>query len=100
MNRSYLSLAEKDVQHQLHPYTDARLHREVGPLIIERGEGVYVYDNQGKRYLEAMSGLWSVALGFSNERLIKAAEQQLRKLPFITSSATRLTRPVSNWPRS
>lgn len=82
MNRSYLSLAEKDVQHQLHPYTDARLHQEVGPLIIERGEGVYVYDNQGKRYLEAMSGLWSVALGFSNERLIKAAEQQLRKLPF------------------
>ena len=65
MNRSYLSLAEKDVQHQLHPYTDARLHQEVGPLIIERGEGVYVYDNQGKRYLEAMSGLWSVALGFS-----------------------------------
>ena len=82
MNQSKLSLAEKDVQHQLHPYTDARLHQEVGPLIIERGEGVYVFDDQGKRYVEAMSGLWSVALGFSNERLIKAAEQQLRKLPF------------------
>lgn len=82
MNQSNLSLAEKDVQHQLHPYTDARLHQEVGPLIIDRGEGVYVFDDQGKRYIEAMSGLWSVALGFSNERLIKAAEQQLRKLPF------------------
>ncbi|WP_271408603.1 aspartate aminotransferase family protein [Pseudomonas sp. Q1-7] len=82
MNQPKPSLAEKDVQHQLHPYTDARLHQEVGPLIIERGEGVYVFDTQGKRYLEAMSGLWSVALGFSNERLIKAAEQQLRTLPF------------------
>ena len=82
MKQSNLSLAEKDVQHQLHPYTDARLHQEVGPLIIDRGEGVYVYDDRGKRYIEAMSGLWSVALGFSNERLIKAAEQQLRKLPF------------------
>ncbi|MCO6056712.1 aspartate aminotransferase family protein [Pseudomonas sp. MOB-449] len=82
MNQPKPSLVEKDVQHQLHPYTDARLHQEVGPLIIERGEGVYVFDDQGKRYVEAMSGLWSVALGFSNERLIKAAEQQLRKLPF------------------
>ncbi len=77
-----LSLAEKDKQYQLHPYTDARVHEEVGPLIIERGEGIHVYDDQGKQYIEAMSGLWSAALGFSNERLIKAAEQQLRQLPF------------------
>ncbi|MCE1003822.1 MULTISPECIES: aspartate aminotransferase family protein [Pseudomonas] len=82
MTQSNFSLSEKDVQHFLHPYTDARLHQEVGPLIIDRGEGVYVYDDKGKRYIEAMSGLWSVALGFNNERLIRAAEQQLRKLPF------------------
>lgn len=82
MSKQTLSLAEKDVQHQLHPYTDARMHEELGPLIIERGEGIYVYDDQGKQYIEAMSGLWSAALGFNNERLIKAAEQQLRTLPF------------------
>lgn len=76
------SMADKDVKYQLHPYTDARLHQEIGPLIIERGEGVYVFDDQGKRYIEAMSGLWSVALGFSNQRLIEAAERQLRTLPF------------------
>lgn len=76
------TLSEKDVQHQLHPYTDARVHEEVGPMIIERGEGIYVYDDQGKAYIEGMSGLWSAALGFSNERLIKAAENQLRTLPF------------------
>ncbi|WP_300730985.1 aspartate aminotransferase family protein [Pseudomonas sp.] len=82
MNTPNASLAEKDVKSQLHPYTDARAHEEVGPLIIERGEGIYVYDDQGKPYIEAMSGLWSAALGFSNERLIKAAEHQLRTLPF------------------
>jgi len=82
MSQSNISLAKKDVQHHLHPYTDARLHQDVGPLIIDRGEGVYVFDAEGKRYIEAMSGLWSVALGFSNERLVKAAEQQMRKLPF------------------
>ncbi|HHJ4328238.1 TPA: aspartate aminotransferase family protein [Klebsiella pneumoniae] len=76
------SLAEKDINYHLHPYTDARLHQQTGPLVIERGEGIHVYDDQGKQYIEAMSGLWSVALGFSNERLIRAAEQQLRTLPF------------------
>ena len=57
MNANHLDLAKKDVQYQLHPYTDARLHQEAGPLVIERGEGVYVFDNKGKRYIEAMSCL-------------------------------------------
>lgn len=82
MNKTNLTLEQKDVKHHLHPYTDARLHESTGPLIIERGEGIHVFDTQGKKYIEAMSGLWSVALGFSNQRLIEAAEKQLRTLPF------------------
>ena len=42
MNQSVSSLPEKDIQYQLHPYTNARLHQELGPLIIERGEGISV----------------------------------------------------------
>ncbi|MFK3972989.1 aspartate aminotransferase family protein [Pseudomonas sp. NPDC087358] len=76
------SLAAKDVRFQLHSYTDARAHEEKGPLIIERGEGVFVIDEHGRRYLEAMSGLWSVALGFSEQRLVDAACRQLQALPF------------------
>ncbi|PAU86366.1 aspartate aminotransferase family protein [Pseudomonas sp. WN033] len=79
---SLSSLAQKDIRHHLHPYTDARLHEQQGPLVIERGAGIYVYDDQGNEYIEAMSGLWSVALGFDNQRLIQAAERQLRSLPF------------------
>lgn len=82
MNKNCCALADVDVGSVLHPYTDARRHQEIGPLMIERGEGIYVYDSEGKEYIEAMSGLWSVALGFSNDRLIKAAENQLRTLPF------------------
>ncbi|MCQ4345969.1 aspartate aminotransferase family protein [Pseudomonas stutzeri] len=82
MKQPLSALASADVQYQLHPYTNARLHEEQGPLVIERGEGVFVFDEQGKQYIEAMSGLWSVALGFSNQRLIRAAEEQLRTLPF------------------
>ncbi|WP_439861822.1 aspartate aminotransferase family protein [Pseudomonas sp. MBLB4136] len=93
MNQPLSSLPEKDIQYQLHPYTNARLHQEVGPLIIERGEGIYVYDDQGKAYIEAMAGLWSAALGFSNQRLIKAAEQQLNTLPFYHLFSHKSHRP-------
>ena len=51
-------------------------------LIIERGEGVYVYDNQGKQYLEGMSGLWCTGLGCGNQELIDTISDQLSKLSF------------------
>jgi 4-aminobutyrate--pyruvate transaminase len=72
----------RDVAHQLHPYTNARTHQQNGPLVIERGEGSYVFDASGKRYLEAMAGLWSVALGFNEKRLVEAAHRQMQALPF------------------
>jgi adenosylmethionine-8-amino-7-oxononanoate aminotransferase len=51
-------------------------------LFIERGEGVYVYDNNGKKYLEGLAGLWCTALGYGNEELIETATEQMRALPF------------------
>lgn len=51
-------------------------------LVIERGEGVYVYDNEGRRYLEGMSGLWCTALGYGNEEVIQTATEQMRKLTY------------------
>jgi len=51
-------------------------------LVIERGEGVYVYDQRGRKYLEGMAGLWCTALGYGNEELIEAASEQMRKLSY------------------
>ncbi|MGI9350240.1 MAG: aspartate aminotransferase family protein [Rhizobiaceae bacterium] len=82
MNHMPNSSEARDIAYHFHSYTNAIAHAEVGPLIIERGEGVHVYDNNGKRYIEAMAGLWSAALGFSEERLVKAAAEQMQKLPF------------------
>ena len=53
-----------------------------GPLVFERGKGVYIYDTEGKPYLEGMAGLWCTALGYDNEELVQAATEQMRKLPF------------------
>jgi 4-aminobutyrate---pyruvate transaminase len=72
----------RDIRYHLHSYTNARKHQETGPLIIEKGEGIYVEDSNGNRYIEAMAGLWSVAVGFSEPRLVEAATRQMSKLPF------------------
>ena len=54
----------------------------VEQLVIDRGEGVYVYDKAGKRYLEGLAGLWCTALGYGNRELIETAEQAMSKLSF------------------
>jgi 4-aminobutyrate---pyruvate transaminase len=76
------NLATRDVETLVHPYINLARFRETGPLIIERGQGVYVYDNDGKRYIEGMAGLWCTALGYGNEELVEAAAAQMRKLSF------------------
>ena len=76
------NLAARDVETLVHPYTNLALFRDKGPLILERGQGIYVYDSEGRRYIEAMAGLWCTALGYGNEELVEAAAAQMRKLSF------------------
>src|SRR5579871_6227183 len=76
------NLATRDVETLVHPYTNLAQFRETGPLILERGQGVYVYDSDGKPYIEGMAGLWCTALGYGNEELVEAAAAQMRKLSF------------------
>ncbi|KAA0892885.1 aspartate aminotransferase family protein [Pusillimonas sp. ANT_WB101] len=72
----------RDIHYHMHPYTNAVKHQQIGPRVIERGEGIYVYDDQGRKYIEGMAGLWSVAVGFNEQRLVAAATRQMSKLPF------------------
>jgi 4-aminobutyrate---pyruvate transaminase len=74
--------ATRDVETLIHPYTHLERFRESGPLILERGEGVWVYDAEGRPYLEGMAGLWCTALGYSNAELVEAAREQMARLPF------------------
>ena len=76
------NLAVRDVETLVHPYTQLAVLRETGPLILERAKGVFVYDTEGRGYIEGMAGLWCTALGYGNEELVEAAAAQMRKLPF------------------
>ena len=76
------NLAVRDIETLAHPYTNLATFRDTGPLVFERGEGVFVYDSDGKAYIEGMAGLWCTALGYNNQELVEAAVAQMRKLPF------------------
>ncbi|MBO0710313.1 MAG: aspartate aminotransferase family protein [Acetobacteraceae bacterium] len=88
------SAAARDIANVLHPYTDLQAHQEAGPLVISRGKGVRVWDENGKEYIESIAGLWCAALGFDNERLVQAAANQMRKLPFYHGFSARAHEPM------
>jgi 4-aminobutyrate--pyruvate transaminase len=79
------SLAERDIENVLHPYTNLSAHIKTGPMVITKGEGIYVYDETGTKYIEGLAGLWCTSLGFNNKRLVEAATMAMKKLPFYHS---------------
>jgi len=82
MTAPLTNVQARDAEALLHPYTPIHRLREIGPVVIQRGKGVYVYDTQGKPYIEGMSGLWCTGLGYGDEELIEAATEQMRTLSY------------------
>lgn len=79
------ALQRADSGHFLHPFTDHKALSEMGARIIVRGDGIYVWDSEGKRILDGMSGLWCVNVGYGRKELAEAAYRQLLQLPFYNS---------------
>ena len=83
--RSRKEWQELDQQHHLHPFTNHKdLHRKRS-RIITRADGVYIFDADGHKILDAMSGLWCVNAGYGREELIAAATEQMRELPYYNN---------------
>ena len=87
------SIEARDARHVLHPYTNAEVHERDGGMVIARGEGIYVYDSDGNRYIEGLGGLFCASLGFSEERLVEAATRQMRTLPFYHTFGGKSNEP-------
>jgi 4-aminobutyrate--pyruvate transaminase len=89
MTSSATTTATRDIAYQLHPFTNLRKHEAEGPLVITGGHGIYVQDESGREYIEALAGLWCASLGFGEERLVEAATRQMRKLPYYHQFASK-----------
>ncbi|MEK9753335.1 MAG: aspartate aminotransferase family protein [Rhodospirillaceae bacterium] len=94
MNFAPNSPAARDIAYHLHGQTDLKAHETKGPMIIDRGNRVYVTDDTGKEYIEGLAGLWSVSLGFNEPRLVEAAKRQLETLPYYHSFAHKAALPT------
>ncbi|KXF27218.1 aminotransferase [Pseudomonas aeruginosa] len=68
--------------HHLPLFTDYKQLNEKGARIITKAEGVYIWDSEGNKILDAMAGLWCVNVGYGREELVQAATRQMRELPF------------------
>jgi 4-aminobutyrate--pyruvate transaminase len=76
-------LVAQDKAHLLHPVSNLRSLRDEGPLVMVRGEGVFLWDSDGKRYIDAFAGLWNVNVGHGREELAEAAAAQIREVAFV-----------------
>ena len=77
--RDYQTL---DAAHHIHAFLDQKALNEKGALVIAKGQGLNLWDTDGKRYLDGMSGLWCTALGYGRADLNAAAARQLEELPY------------------
>ncbi len=76
-------LVAKDKAHLLHPVSNLKDMREHGPLILAQGEGVYLWDTDGKQYIDAFAGLWNVNVGHGRKVLADAAAEQIMTADFV-----------------
>lgn len=83
-----------DAAHHLHPFTDFQALARKGTRVIERGEGVWLWDTDGQQIFDAMSGLWCVNVGYGQQALVDAAAAQMQRLPFYNSFFQTTTPPA------
>jgi 4-aminobutyrate--pyruvate transaminase len=76
-------LVTQDQAHLLHPVSNLHTLREQGPLVMVRGEDVFLWDSDGKRYIDAFAGLWNVNVGHGRTELADAATAQMREVAFV-----------------
>ena len=82
MKDSLRHFSELDRAYHLHSFTDLKQHESEEAIVIEYGNGIYLVDSKGRKYLDAMSSLWCATLGYSEPRLVEAAKRQMESLPY------------------
>ena len=88
------AIQQLDSAHYLHPFTDFKSLAAIGSRVIVKGEGVYIWDSEGKRLIDGMSGLWCMNAGYGRTSIAEAAFAQMQQLPFYNSFFQTTNVPV------
>ena len=84
-----------DRKTHMHPFTSAAEHADGVPKVMVEGAGIYVHDNAGKRYLDAMAGLWCVNAGYGREEIVSAVADQASRLPYYHTFLSMTNEPAA-----
>ena len=85
MSKHTQDIQHIDAQHHLHPFTNTSALNAKGARIIEKAQGVYIWDSEGKKMLDGMAGLWCVNMGYGRKELADAAYKQMQTLPYYNT---------------
>lgn len=77
------SYVEKDLKYIWHPCAQMKDYEEFNPIVIEKGEGVWLYDIEGNKYLDCISSWWTNTLGHSNKRINEAIKRQVDNIEHV-----------------
>ena len=75
------AMQNRDLEAVFHPMTDMSRLSNDGPLMVVRGEGIYVYDENDNQYIDGLAGLWCTSLGYANKEIADTAYNQMKTLP-------------------
>jgi putrescine---pyruvate transaminase len=84
-NLTTAQLRAVDAAHHLHPFTDTNGLNAEGARVIVRAEGVYLWDSEGNKIIDGMSGLWNVNVGYGRQEIIDAVARQMKELPYYNT---------------
>jgi len=90
----FTQLQQDASQYMIHPFVDNSALQKKGARIMSRADGIYVWDEKGKKYLDAFAGLWCVNLGYGRAELIEAASKQMAELPYYNLFFNTSTQPA------
>ena len=95
-------IRQKDIDHFVHPWTDFETFHEQGSLVVAESEGAYIFDSDGRRYLDGIGGLWCVNAGYGRAEIGQAMAEQATRIPTTRRLATTPLFPPPNsrpnWP--
>jgi len=86
---------QKDKDHFIHPWTDFSTFQEQGSMVVAESEGAYIFDSDGKRYLDGIGGLWCVNVGYGRAEIGQAMAEQATKMTYYSSFGHHTTIPVA-----
>ena len=89
------NLGAIDAAHHLHPFSDMKKLNAAGTRVIERAEGVHIFDSAGRKYLDAFAGLWCVNVGYGRREIAEVAFRQMNELPYYNSFFGTTTPPTA-----